>query len=87
MAWSEWKKFSGKPTKTQTVTQTVNNAYVTFTFDELTEVVGVIEVTGISQSTNIADFYIDTIVGNTIQVKTYRNMSANVDVTVTAIGY
>ena len=75
------------PTQTQSVTKTVNNAYVTFTFSNLTEVVGVISVKGISQGANTTNFYIDSISGNTIKVKTERNLDAPYTVTVVAIGY
>lgn len=88
----ELKKANGggsKPTKTQTVTVTTNNAYVTVTFDQLEEVVGIIEATAYkSTAYSINGVNINNIVGNTVQVRSVReDASAPTSWTITAIGY
>lgn len=81
--------FKSKPSKTQTITNSVNNTSVVFTFDELEEVVGVVKMTATPTSTySTTNFYIESISGNTVTVKTYRgNSTAPYSVELTCVGY
>ena len=81
--------FSSAPTKTQTVTNTINNASVIFTFNQLTKVVGVVAMTAEpTTGYSATNFYIESISGNTVTAKIYRaNVSAPYSVQITAIGY
>ena len=81
--------FKSIPSKTQTVTNTVNNKSVVFTFDELEEVVGVVAMSATPTTAYSTDnFYIEDVSGNTVTVKTYRgNNTAPYSVELTCIGY
>lgn len=81
--------FKSKPSKTQTITNSVNNTSVVFTFDELEEVVGVVKMAATPTSAySTTNFYIESISGNTVTVKTYRgNSTAPYSVELTCVGY